>query len=109
VCGLKNLKTKPKISFTFDKTKVWPAINDVNANLWIIGKIDGKWHGGTFDWLRPGGCTKDRKAVGASALHGKMSNWNPADGEKVYFLVTTLARDGRRNGNERTNIVEAVW
>ena len=43
------------ISFPYSKANVWPAVDGVNANPWVIVKwTDGKWYAATFEWLRKG-------------------------------------------------------
>jgi hypothetical protein len=90
-----------KITMVYDDVS-WPASGDpaVNGNCWLV--LDrGGWQAKTFDWLRPNQETKDV----AEAAHER----GIKRVEKVGVLVSTLARDKRRNGDERSNIFWITW
>ncbi len=90
-----------KITMVYDDVS-WPASGDpsVNGNCWLV--LDrGGWEAKTFDWLRPNQETKDvSEAAHERGIRG---------GERVGVFVSTLARDKRRNGDERSNIYWITW
>jgi hypothetical protein len=90
-----------KITMVYDDVN-WKASGDpsVNGNCWLV--LDrGGWEAKTFDWLRPNQETKDV----SEAAHER----GIRSGEKVGVFVSTLARDSRRNGDERSNIYWITW
>lgn len=90
-----------KITMVYDDVS-WPASGDpsVNGNCWFV--LDrGGWEAKTFDFLRPNQETKDvNEAAHEFGIRG---------GEKVGVFVSTLARDKRRNGDERSQIYWITW
>lgn len=90
-----------KITMVYDDVD-WPSSGDpaVNGNCWLV--IDrGGWEASTFDYLRPNQETKDvTEAAHNRGIHS---------GERVGVFVSTLARDSRRNGDERSNIFWITW
>lgn len=90
-----------KITMVYDDVS-WPASGDpaVNGNCWFVLERGG-WEAKTFDFLRPNQETKDvNEAAHLFGIRG---------GERVGVFVSTLARDKRRNGNERSNIYWITW
>lgn len=92
----------------------WSVIDGVYGNPWVIRWTGTEWVGATWEWLRPSQQTKGVHRGGDHGLaaHTKKSefaNWAPADGEWVGWFVSSMARDGRRNGNSRTNVVWQRW
>jgi hypothetical protein len=82
------------------------------GNWWIIAKCkDGKYHGGTMEWL---GVNKvfieQKKWDGTDDIHGCAgSEYRPTKGDVVYIMQSTHARGGVYNNNkQRTNTVKAV-
>ena len=102
------------IRFPYSKSTVWPAVNGVNANPWVIVKwTDGRWYAATFEWLRFGQTSKPVGVLdGSRGDHIKkppLSNWRPHSGERFGIMVSGLARDGTRNVIERSNVVMVTW
>lgn len=102
------------IKFPYSKSSVWPAVNGVNANPWVIVKwTDGRWYAATFEWLRFGQTSKPVGVLdGSRGDHIKkppLSNWRPHSGERFGIMVSGLARDGTRNVLERSNVVMVTW
>ena len=108
--------TSNTIKLDYNKAKVWPAKKYnkdsplVNANPWIFVKQDGIWYAATFEWLRPGHTTKDKKTVAGNHIkRDPLKNFKPKKGETYGFMVSGLARDKTRNTEERTNVVMFKW
>ncbi len=98
------------VNLKYNKANVWPARNGVNANPWIIVNLDGRWTAATFEWLRPGQTSKPASVVeGGHIKRAPLNNFRPRSGETYGWMVSSLARDGTRTVNERTNIVLARW
>jgi hypothetical protein len=112
--------TAEKLTIVRDPMGTWPARPtekpDV-GNFWIIGRCsDGKWHGGTVDWLGVGRTTteaprfdgKDSMSTGGSPQ--LINSWRPASGDTAYVMLSTHARDGNvlPNNSQRTNIVKVI-
>ena len=102
----------------------WPGVNSklgsfVAGNAWVFANIGGTWYGATYDWLRPGQICKltvagkhDRPSVelGPHTKQPPVAGWVPRSGERVGFMVSTLARFGPEgNRQERSNIVVVTW
>ena len=102
------------INMPYSKARVWPAVDGVNANPWVIVKwTDGRWYAATFEWLRFGQTSKPVGVLdGSRGDHIKkppLSNWRPHSGERFGIMVSGLARDGTRNVLERSNVVMVTW
>jgi lysophospholipase L1-like esterase len=114
----------------YSKVGSWPAYRpytdfsiDAEANPWIIVKINGQWNACPYEWYYVG--TQCRDDMSATVLKESdrcsIASWNPVVGEKVCFMVTTLARNNIYtwgsdvNGkpyahqNQRTNIKCVGW
>lgn len=90
------------------KKKGWkkPAI----GNIWVLGKIKGKWHAATWDWIGPGQRIKQLpRFEETNDIHGVLEGWFPMPTEEVGFCISTFARDATRSVNERSNIVIVRW
>ncbi len=89
------------------------------GNPWVIANVNGRWFAGTYEWLRPGQeckalgsnppATTVADLIGPHIKRAPLETWRPRKGERVGFLVSTFARDGRRTSDERTNIVMTTW
>ncbi|MFQ5744227.1 MAG: PKD domain-containing protein [Acidobacteriota bacterium] len=106
-----------QICISHTKSGQWPVSTtalegaSLEGNPWVIAKIGGQWYGATYEWLKPGQTCK--------GIAGKdfvdqinippMSSWTPKSGDQVGFVVTTIARLGKRTSDERTQIVLVVW
>lgn len=104
--------TKDRITWKYDSVPKWDAKDGLHANPWIIANIGGKWRAATWEWLRPGQSDKNMGGDKTFGNHIKKSawpsDWDPAKGETVYFFVSGLARDSKRNSKERTNVIKVV-
>lgn len=96
----------------------WPAFRygdiDMEANAWIVARVEGTWCAGTFEWIRPGQVVKEaalaelgRDQVRVSPMDARWSG--PRPGDECYVFLTTRARDGGRSGNERTQVARVQW
>lgn len=79
----------------------WPSSSGVNGNCWLVYQRDGAWFASTFDFLRPNQETKE--------VQPAARDWGIGSGDRVGAFVSTLARDSRRNGNERSQIFWFTW
>ena len=105
------------------KAQSWPGVNvdgtSLAGNAWIFAKINGRWHAGTYEWLRPrqickftvrGQHQSPSREIGPHVKTPPLRDWVPRSGETVGFMVSTLARFGRRGPvRERSNIVLVTW
>ena len=101
------------INMPYSKSKVWPEVDGVNANPWVIVNMDGQWYAATFEWLRYGQTSKPRAVLdGSLGDHIKVSplnRWRPHSGERFGIMVSGLARTSMRNVKERSNISMVTW
>jgi len=92
---------------------VWPHVQKEGwtkpsvGNYWLIGKVNGKWHAATVDWVginRSG--MNDLNLNGNAGMYSDLTNWRPANGEEAYVMMSTHARAYYDPGNkQRTQIV----
>ena len=102
------------INMPYSKAKVWPSVDGVNANPWVIVKwTDGQWYAATFEWLRSGQTSKPKGVLdGSKGDHIKkppLSSWRPSSGERFGIMVSGLARTETRNVKERSNVSMVTW
>ncbi len=104
------------ISLDYDAAARWPATTyrkggvAVNANPWILVRMDGVWYASAWEWMRPGQTAKQVSAVHGSHMTGALSRFRPRSGETYYFFLSTPARDAAtRTLNERTNLLPYTW
>jgi len=99
------------INMPYSKARVWPAVDGVNANPWVIAKVNGQWYAGTFEWLRHGQTAKPMSVLsgGGHIKVAPMSSWRPRSGERIGLMVSGLARTTMRNVKERSNVVMVTW
>ena len=98
------------IRLDYDKTRVWRAVNGVNANPWIFVFRNGHWIAATWEWLGFGQTTKPMNTVnGAHIGRRQLIDFQPRSGEIYGFMVSGLIRDSSRNVLERTGVVMARW
>ena len=81
---------------------------DVEGNIWVFAQFGGKWHGATWDWLRPG---QECKGEGVNSLGPEQirvppmdGGWRPQSGSPICFAISARARDEVEAGLVRTNI-----
>lgn len=103
-----------QICLNYDKSKAWPGVNHVgafvNANPWVFVWKDNKWYAATWEWMKVGQTCKNKVAVAGDHIKkAPLDQWMPASGQKVWFMVSGLARDAVGNVSERSNAVEVVW
>jgi hypothetical protein len=106
-----------KVNLSHSKAGNWRVLEgsnggaDVEANAWVFVERNGRWYGATWEWLRPGQTTKTMpaSAFGSHIKREPLASWAPQPGERIGFMVSTPARDGRRTTNERSNIVMTTW
>ncbi|NLG33962.1 MAG: hypothetical protein GX548_01270 [Lentisphaerae bacterium] len=97
----------------YSKSKVWPAVDGLNANPWVIVNLDGQWYAATFEYFRFGQTSKPAGVLdGSKGDHIQVSplnKWRPRSGERFGLMVSGLARASGRNVRERSNIVMVTW
>lgn len=112
------------VSFRHSASPRWPVLpsdlakglekTGANANLWLVARVDGRWLGGTIEWVRieKGLTRKDEFTadnLGAYTERSAFRGWRPQSGETLYVLVSTPARLSERTINERSNLVAVQW
>jgi hypothetical protein len=106
------------ITLDYDKARVWPAKpipggdGNVkgNGNPWIFVQENGVWYGATWEWLTFGQTVKSKRAVNGDHIkRAPLDDFVPQKGEIYGFMISGLARDSRRNVQERTNVVLYEW
>ena len=102
------------ITLNYNKANSWPGVShagaNVNANPWIFVNRGGTWYGATWEWLRVGQTTKSVSSVhGSHIKRAPLNNFVPQSGETYGFMVSGLARDKKRNVQERSNVVMLRW
>ena len=101
------------INFPYSKSRVWPAVDGVNANPWVFVNMNGQWYAATFEWFRAGQTSKPVGVLdGSKGDHIKVSplnGWRPRSGERIGIMVSGLARTKMRNVQERSNVSMVTW
>ncbi|NLG33966.1 MAG: hypothetical protein GX548_01290 [Lentisphaerae bacterium] len=101
------------IHMPYNKAKVWHSVGGLNANPWVIVKMNGQWYAATFEWFRYGQTSKPVGVLnGSMGDHIKVSplnRWRPRSGERIGFMVSGLARAQSRNVKERSNVSMVTW
>jgi len=101
------------IHMPYSKAKVWPAVDGLNANPWVIANLNGQWYAATFEYFRHGQTSKPAGVLdGSKGDHIQVSplnRWRPRSGERIGLMVSGLARANSRNVRERSNIVMVTW
>ncbi len=98
------------IILNYDKARVWPEVNGLNANPWVFVHRDGTWYAATFEWLRGGQTSKPTSTVAGDHIkRSPLNNFRPVSGETYGFMVSGLARDRTRNVQERSNVSMVRW
>lgn len=75
---------------------------EVEANVWVFVKIDGKWCGGVGEWVRPGQTNKgplgdysgDMSGTYYDATDTPLRDHILQPGEEIGLMVTTPCRSG---------------
>jgi hypothetical protein len=110
----------PTICFARDYPSTWPK--DPNAGItdgemWVIAQIGGKWYGSVWEGVLVGGsqCSTTEAQPGQApfvqAGSTPVDTWVPKSGEKVGFMISTIARGAAPSPtpNERTQIKLVTW
>ena len=95
----------PAPTICWDRTypSSWPKDTNagkIDASMWVIGKVDGKWYGSVWEGVVPGGhqCSTTEALAGQAPFiqcgTAPLNAWHPKSGEKVGFMVSTIARGG---------------
>ena len=109
------------ICLNWGGTDTWPSAEimhtsgtktiKVNANPWVFVWHDNKWYGSTWEWLAPGNPCKAASAVAGDHIKkNPLKDWDGAEGEVVYFMVSSVIRhnNNRTNYQARTDAVRIV-
>jgi hypothetical protein len=106
-----SVSTAGTVTLTYDKSRSWGEVDGAVANPWIFVELDGQWYGATWEWLRPGQQSKQMggKSWGGHIKRAPLSSWEPKSGERVFMMVSGLARSGTKNVAERSNLSEVVF
>jgi len=109
------------ICMEFGGSATWPTASiphrsgaykiKVNANPWVFVWRNGRWYGGTWEWMVPNGTCKNLSSVeGGHIKRSPLIDWDPVSGETYYFMVSSIARGANLNNyHARTNVVPVVW
>jgi hypothetical protein len=99
------------INMPYSKARVWPAMDGLNANPWVIVNLNGQWYAATFEWFRFGQTAKPMSVLsgGGHIKVAPLSGWRPRSGERIGLMVSGLARTTMRNVKERSNVVMVTW
>jgi len=109
------------ICLEFGGSATWPTATiphrsgayniKVNANPWVFVYRNGRWYGGTWEWMVPNGTCKNKSSVeGGHIKQPGLIDWDPVSGETYYFMVSSIARGANLNNYQaRTNVVAVKW
>lgn len=90
-----------------------PGGAPIEGNIWIFAQFNGRWYAATWDWLRPGQQCKHETAetLGRDQIRFPPmdASWVPQPGDRVGFMMSTIARTNLRAGEERSNVVQFTW
>ena len=100
-----------KVTLNYNKARVWPAADGVNANPWVFVNLNGQWYAATWEYLRSGQTMKDMsgKSWGEHIKVAPLSSWEPRPGERFGLMVSGLVRGGLSNVKERSNVSMVTW
>jgi hypothetical protein len=77
------------------------------GNYWLIGKINGQWHGMTVDWAGVNKSGMNDLVFDGNGFYSDLAAWRPTEGEEAYVMMSTHARAYVDPNNEyRTQIVK---
>jgi hypothetical protein len=110
----------PTICWDRSYPSTWPLDTNkgkIDASMWVIGQVDGKWYGSVWEGVVPGThqcSTTEAKPGDAPFIQtgtGPLNAWHPKSGDKVGFMVSTIARGGTpaSSPNERSQILTVTW
>ncbi len=113
-----------EICLDYDKAGVWSSViiggdTEVVANPWVfiwhpsLDDLGGQWYGATWEWMRPDQTCKGQYGVAGDHIKqdpfGITSGWRVSSGERIYFMVSGLARSTERNHEERSEPLLVTW
>ena len=113
--------TSNEVAIYHTMAGLWPVSYSVfddgapiEGNAWIFAFVDGRWHGATWEWLRPGQQNKSVRAWEFGEDQIRRSpldiSWMPRQGDRVGFMMSTIARTNlRASQNYRTQVFMTTW
>ena len=113
--------TSNEVAIYHTMAGLWPVSYSVfddgapiEGNAWIFAFVDGRWHGATWEWLRPGQQNKSVTAWEFGEDQIRRSpldiSWMPRQGDRVGFMMSTIARTNlRASQNYRTQVFMTTW
>ena len=104
----------PVSQSVFPPDAEYPNGAPIEGNPWIFAFVNGQWHGATFEYLRPGRQVMHVRAweFGEDQIrrYPLDTTWMPRSGDRVGFMMSTLARTGLRSPqNYRTQVYMTTW
>jgi hypothetical protein len=114
--------TSNEVAIYHTKAGKWPRTGeifpddpngDIEGNAWIFAFVNGRWHGATWEWLRPGQQNKLVEAWEFGEDQIRRSpldiSWMPRSGDRVGFMMSTPARSNVYTINERSQVFMTTW
>jgi hypothetical protein len=88
----------PCVFFNFTNPASWPQTGKIIGSGWVIGKINGVWHAGVWEAIKPGGsyfttteqCPNQSQQFIQST--GAVAGHHFEKGEEIGFVFSTVAR-----------------
>jgi hypothetical protein len=102
----------PPLCIEHTKSGRWPVKEGTEGNPWVFAKINGRWYGATYEWLKPGQTCKSaatRDQIGPLTKKEPLESWKPRSGEVIGLMVSAPARTGQLTVAERSNVVLVRW
>lgn len=98
-----------KIRFPFRKNGAWQTITQPDGStsvghLWVMQLVSGQFYASTIDWLRSAD-QQSKDFPGVMLGNHLLSPMGLKSGESYGFFVSTVARNGKRTSDERSNVV----
>ena len=94
------------------------ASDSVEGNAWIIVPIENTYYAGIYDYLIAGepchtldtgsiaNLYDSDKSLGKRVDRDPLKNWIALGGDIIYFMVSGLAKDGKSNVEERSQLIK---
>jgi len=88
----------PCVYFDFTHPAAWPQTGKIIGSGWVIANIDGVWHGGVWEGIKPGGsyfvtteqCSNQPQQF--IQANGDARTHHFQKGEEIGFMFSTVAR-----------------